>query len=330
MSLFHSYAQATTLNTLSTAVLVTLMFFSTSQLNASETNLDSGACLSFPDALYLNARLDPQIGQARSEQERAKARLSQVKSDARPRLSSYGRTASGETGLVDGRTENQVGVVLSQRLYDFGQNKSQRLAASARVNASKFEIDNVSNSSALEAAVTFLEILEAKESLQAAKSREENLKSIEAGLARRLETNLITAAEARSIEADRANAQANRIEFELAVAEAESKLAILTDSSNKACANIQTIKASLEEIMPFTLSAAMAASTRNSELRSAIAKENATLSELKAASRSKAPVIEVQAVAATIYDKDLNQWNDSNRVGLEISAPLMGGAIKGS
>ncbi len=325
MNLFNSFFASSIGRVL---VFAGVFALSINAYSAQEVD-DSAMCLAFPDALFLNARLDPQIGEARTQQERAAARLSQIKSDSRPRLSSYGRTASGQSGLVDGRTENQVGVVLSQRLYDFGQNKSQRNAASARLNSSRLEVDNVLNESSLEAAVTFLQVLEAKESLVAALNREDHLKSISAGVARRLETNLITFAEASSIQADRANATANRIEFELSVAEAEAKLAILTDTSNKACENIQTIKASLEEIMPFTLAAAIMASTRNAELQAAVAGEKAALAELKASNRSRAPVIEMQAVAATIYDKELNRWDPSNRIGLEISTPLYGGRYKG-
>ena len=287
------------------------------------------SCLSFEDALHVNARLDPAIGEAQTEQARAEARLKQIKSSWYPQLRGYGRTASGQTGLVDGRTDNQIGVVLSQRLYDFGQGRFEKRAAVSRVQASEFGVNEVLTDSSLVVAITYLNILEAVESLDAAKLRQDDVASVAAGVTRRLETNLITAAEARSIEADHANAIANRIEVELQLAEAKSKLAILTASSGELCDYLPPIKTQLQKNMPDSLVESLEHAHAGSRMQAADAGSKAAESELRVANGARLPVIEVQAVVAEIYDKDLNNWESSNRLGLDISSPLLGGSYSG-
>lgn len=287
------------------------------------------SCIGFGDALYMNAQLDPMIGEAQSELEKANARLKQVKSDWRPQMSTYGRTASGQTGLVDGRTDNQVGVILSQRVFDFGRGRLQQNAAEARVQASNLSIDDVASNSSLDAALTYLSILEARESLAAAQMREDHLNSIMTGVERRLQANLITAAEARSIEADQANAVANRLEIDLRLAAAQSKLAILTSNSGQVCDKIDDINYYVSERLPISLADALFVTSNSATLKAAMQNRKAASAEMEASRLYQLPVFEVQGVAANIYDKDLNEWKGSNRVSLELSAPLFGGRNSG-
>jgi len=293
----------------------------TEMYNSDPALAPKSNCLSFEQALIRNAGLDPAIGEALSEQAKARARLKAIRS--------YGRTASGQTGLVDGRTDNQIGFILSQRIYDFGRGRYEQGAANARVNASAMGIEEVANDSSLDVAITYLSVLEAAESLSAAKRREEDLLSVAAGVKRRLETNLITAAEARSIEADRSNAIANRIEVSLELAESQSKLAILTKSSGQACEGISSIENFLKNRTPKNLDDTLQIVQQNPALRAAVQRRKAAEAELQVSRRARLPVIEAQGVAAGIYNKDLDKWEDSNRIGLDISSPLLGGRYGG-
>ena len=86
-------------------------------------------CMSFTHAQKMSIARDPAIGEVKAQKQDAEAGVKLAKSDWLPQISTYARTATGSTGLVDGRTDNQIGVLATQRIFDFGHGKYGKRAA---------------------------------------------------------------------------------------------------------------------------------------------------------------------------------------------------------
>ena len=293
-------------------------------------------CLSFTKAQAMSLASDPAIGEVRAQKEEAKAGVKIARSDWRPQLSTYGRTASGSTGLVDGRTDNQVGILVSQRIFDFGQGKFTKEAAKARLKAAEYQIDNASGDSLFETGRVFLQVLEAQERQQAARAREAQFSNIVGTLERRLEVNLITAAEASAIEGEHARAQANRIEEDLNLATMNSRLFILTGHRNRPCSNTDTVLGTLNARLPATMTSAITeARSYNPEVSALEAEVDAAGAEYQVQRRKEFPIIELQGAAAYILEPATAgnfftqgspaNWRRSERIGIDVNVPLLGG-----
>ncbi|PHQ68282.1 MAG: hypothetical protein COB92_01535 [Robiginitomaculum sp.] len=283
-------------------------------------------CLSLEKVLQLGAATDPAIGIALGEKEQSEFRLKQIKADWYPQISGYSRAAQGDIGLVDGRTDNQIGLIVSQRLFDFGKNKIERRAASASVTSAQFLLENAELNSVQTAAVSYINVLESQEKLQAARERENHIADITKTVARRFAAGTLTKAEASSIEAEYAKASSLRIEFSLDLEMARSKLLILTDQQTPPCNNMDIIDATFRANMPPSLVDAISMSaTASPKLNAAKANLTTAKAHRKLAKRNQLPIVSAQGVSALIYDDFRNEWNRRERIGVEVSMPIWGG-----
>ncbi len=98
------------------------------------------SCLSFETALLLAAERAPEVAGAAARQDEAAADYREAESLRLPQVSTFGRTASGDSGLTGSQIENQVGVRLSQRLYDFGDSHYAMAAASRSIDQRAHEL----------------------------------------------------------------------------------------------------------------------------------------------------------------------------------------------
>jgi len=81
------------------------------------------ACLSVGEAFSRAAVRAPEVQIASARAGEAFADVTQAKSLFRPRLSGFGRSGAGDTGIVDSGVSNQVGARASQRIFDFGSKR---------------------------------------------------------------------------------------------------------------------------------------------------------------------------------------------------------------
>lgn len=291
---------------------------------AQETT--QNACLTFQKAKTLITTLDPDIGTAKANQTEAEADLQEARAEWYPQLSTYGRAASGSVGLTSGRTDNQVGVVLNQRVFDFGHGNLSQKTALAQLDAARYRVQSAHDASLYDGLRAFLEVLKAQEKREVAYRRERNFAEINTAAARRLELKLITIAEASSIAGDYALARANRLEEDLSVNTTRSNLFVLIGSPILPCPNLDEIQKMLSENLPEDMSSAIAeALFHNPEIRAQEAIYESRKSEYKREQRRNLPIVAVEGVAAYVYDDLLNSWDDNYRVGLDISVPLWSG-----
>ena len=94
------------------------------------------SCLRFEDVLKLSALRDPSVTISKAQESEADAEIKDAKSLFRPQISAFGRSGFGDTGVVDSSISNQIGVRASQRVFDFGDSKYARQAATSGFQAS--------------------------------------------------------------------------------------------------------------------------------------------------------------------------------------------------
>lgn len=282
-------------------------------------------CLRLNEALYLSAQIDPAIGEASARKAGADARLSGVKAQSYPQISGFAQTNDGPNGIGDGRTNNQIGISVSQRLYDFGRTKFQRHSAKARVEAAKFTFDQAENEVATITARSYLDGLRAAERVSAAKARRTHLSKVMAGVEKRLAAKDITRAEASRIEAEFALADADLIEEELARAAAQSDVFILTSSDLPVCQDLDQVDAFFAANLPETLVELIdIAVMEHPEILAMEAERAALQADVKVAARNRAPAIDLEGVAAIANENFSGALDPESRIGLNVSTPLYG------
>lgn len=309
------------------AVLVGLNAFSAPILANDTAVTESTACMTFDSALMQAAELSARLGATQAQADVAKAELRRVQANRWPKVSAYGRTAtSGGSGLLDGRTDNQVGLEAQQRLFDFGKARYQTQAAQARLNAADYLVDQSRDETYYEVALQFIDILEARDRLDAATARYTNYQAMLTSLPRQLETNLLTLAEAKSIAAEAAIAESNMVEENLALDAAQAQMFVFTGSDMPIChqlpSRLTEIIADASPNTPFDsvdprVEAHAATQAYEAERRAAQA-------DLEQVRRQRLPTINASGVVAYVYDDVLNRWEQEERVGLNLSTPLWG------
>lgn len=282
-------------------------------------------CLSLQNALAFSQQRDPSIGAAGAQVVGAEARLKGVRSDWRPQISAFAQTNDGPSGLGDGRTNNQVGLSVSQRLYDFGRGRLEQDSASARIAQADYALDGVKNNVATMTASTFLSALRASERVEAARQRKAYLANLVGGLQSRLQANAITAAEKARIEAEYALAESDLIREELILAAARSDLRILTGSELQNCQHLAQFDGFISTRLPATMMEIVDhAVATHPDILAAQSEQAALQAELKVAARFRAPVVELQGVAAVANEDFSEEFETETRVGVNVTAPLYG------
>ena len=123
-------------------------------------------CLHFDDALKLAAQTDPAVLTARAQKAEAEANLTEAKSLFKPQISAFGRSGLGDVGVVDSAIQNQLGLRLSQRLFDFGDAKYARRIANFNLEATTSDIRQAQMVAAQESGLIFLTLMQVNEQLE--------------------------------------------------------------------------------------------------------------------------------------------------------------------
>ena len=78
----------------------------------------SANCLRMSDVLQLSADRSPSVLISRGFEAEADTQITQARSLFQPRVSAFGRSGAGDTGIVDSGVSNQAGLRASQRIFD--------------------------------------------------------------------------------------------------------------------------------------------------------------------------------------------------------------------
>lgn len=296
----------------------------------SNTSLQT--CLSFDDVLKLSAQRDPSVLIARAQEEEADANIKDARSLFRPQVSAFGRSGFGDTGVIDSSISNQVGIRASQRVFDFGDSKYARQAASFGYEASLEDTRQAQASAALRTGLFYLELVEAEQQIELTKRRRDYF-------ARQLESidNLLanggaTRTERASVASQLADAEAFVFEIQFRKEQALTQVQIDTGSKAQFCSNAPT-----EQILERKFnglqnpeSAAQYALANNPSIK-ALEKQAEQLEAVrKREKRSRLPVIDVVATGSYSSIGGFNQFEFRDRIGVDVSVPLYSGNAIGA
>ena len=294
---------------------------------SAQTAAGERDCFSLETAMALSSQRDPGVRVAQAERASADADLREAKSLYRPQVSAFARTGFGDVGLVDSTLQNQVGVRVQQRVFDFGDARFARRAARFAQEASGYVTSQARLDAAQGTGLAFLEFLENQDRLAVSRERvsyfEEQLRALDSLLAEGGATRTERANTASRL----AEARAILLELEFEKDRASQRVLIDTGLSSAMCSNEEGLQflSHSADVFPDEEAAIVSALTQNPTAR---ALENRVREEEANEKRERAgrfPVLSVVGISAFSSTGSLQDLNQQNRVGIDVSLPLYSG-----
>ncbi|MEM8627782.1 MAG: TolC family protein [Pseudomonadota bacterium] len=283
----------------------------------------SGACLPLQDALRLSVLNSPSVGAAEAARDRAVADLVDAQSTRRPQLSAFARTQAGDEGLTGAGIENTLGLRASQRLYDFGASRLDRQAAESSVDASRFAITSAGTSAALQTADAYIGLLEVEARLAITADRENFFQRQVLATEAALELGAATRAELAEVAAQLAEASADRLELTFERDRLTTEVTSDLGEVVRPC-SVVSVDSAVQDPLSI-VDRVNSALLNNSELQVLNAEIGAQDARVERAARNRLPAIDVVGVASYAYDDRIGDWEYRDRIGIDVSVPLLSG-----
>jgi outer membrane protein len=307
---------------------VLLAVFGLAGLTTAAVAQPASSCLALTDAMGLAAARAPEVAGAQARLAQAEAEARAARSLRRPQVSTFGRSSVGDTGLTSSQIENQVGVQVSQRIYDFGDARLAETAARNQVDQRTYEIEAQQAESAQMLADAYLTRLETLAVMDVVSERRDYY-----GRQRDAVTDLLarggaTRADRAQIEAQLANAEADALELQFLAEQSATRIreyagvvvGELCDDAQAAAdlSGQMSGLGTLDSLVRAALSENPMIGARLSAVRSLEAR-------LDRARRNRLPVIEAVGIASYVYDDQREDWEGRDRLGVDVSVPLYTG-----
>ena len=279
-------------------------------------------CVTLEEALRLSVINSPEVNAAEANRDRALADLTDARSVRRPQLSAFARTQAGDEGLTGAGVENTVGLRASQRLYDFGSSRLNREASESLLKARRFAIISAETRAALQTAEAFIGVLEINARLAITAEREDFFARQFEATSNALEIGGATRADVAEIAARLADAEADRLELAFERDRLSTALASDLGEAVSPCLGDLTGLANADEGIANQVNLALG---NNSELQVVSAEIEAQEARVKRAERNHLPAIDLVGIASYAYDDHRNDWDFRDRIGIDVSVPLVSG-----
>lgn len=295
---------------------------------AGHADAQADACLSFEAALQLAAERAPEVAGAIARQDEAAADFREAESLRLPQVSTFGRTASGDSGLTGSQIENQVGVRLSQRLYDFGDSHYAMAAASRSIDQRAHELRAQQIDASNRLADAYLMHLEAEAMIEVIAERRDYFDRQRVAVEALLETGGATRADRAQIAAQLAEAEADALELSFMRERAGTRIREYTGYAPGALCGADAAANDLDRALEGVVTVHDAVDltlTRNPGLAAQAEAVRALDAQRERARRSRLPVIEAVGIASYVYDDFSETWDARDRVGIDVSVPLYTG-----
>ena len=290
------------------------------------------SCLRFEDVLKLSALRDPSVTISKAQESEADAEIKDAKSLFRPQISAFGRSGFGDTGVVDSSISNQIGVRASQRVFDFGDSKYARQAATSGFQASLEDTRQAKLQAAQRTGFSYLEFVEAEEQIELTKRRRDYFSQQLFAVDNLLSRGAATRTERASVASQLADADAFVLELNFRREQAITQIQIDTGTSAMLC-NPSITQSVLEQKMAQLENpeiAAQIALDKNPGI-SALSKRADSLEAIrKREKRSRLPIIDVVATGSYSSIGGFDQFAFRDRIGVDISVPLYSGNAIGA
>jgi outer membrane protein TolC len=299
----------------------------------AEARRQEGQCLSLRSALILASDRAPEVDAAEARRDRAEADLREARSLGRPQISTFGRTATGDNGLTSNRLENQVGIQVSQRLFDFGDARLAETEAAQTVEQRAYEIHAQRLDTAFILADAYLTRLETLAMIEVIAERRSYFERQRDAVTDLLASGGATRADRAQIEAQLAGADADAMELRFQADRAATRVREFTGRradalcpGNAAAEDLDRAMAGLD-----TLDAMVgAALTDNPQIGARMSAIRSLEAGLDRERRNRLPVIEAVGIASYVYDDAREDWEGRDRLGVDVSVPLYTGSALGA
>lgn len=288
----------------------------------------TGECLSFTHALQIAAERAPEIAGAMARQNEAAADYREAESLRLPQVSTFGRSASGDSGLTGSQIENQVGLRLSQRLWDFGDSHYAMAAASSTIDQRAYELRAQQSNASGRLADAYLTHLEAEAMIDVIADRRAYFERQRASVEALLATGGATRADNAQIAAQLAEAEADALELGFMRDRAATRIREYTGYAPGAFCDAEAAAddlarslrgiATVDDAVDITLA-------RNPDLAAQAEAVRVLDAQRERARRSRLPVVEAVGIASYVYDDFSETWDARDRIGVDLSMPLYTG-----
>lgn len=124
-------------------------------------------CVPFATTLATAAAFSPDAQIELAQRDEALARLDELRATAWPQISMFGRSLAGDADLSDAQLANQVGLRLTQDIFDFSKRQLREEAAQYDLQSARLLVDASRDVAALEAGAAYLDALKAQEQREA-------------------------------------------------------------------------------------------------------------------------------------------------------------------
>ena len=288
------------------------------------TSLQAQECLSFTQALNLSAQQDPAVIVARARQQEAESDLEEARSLYRPQVSAFARTGSGNTDVVDSNIQNQLGVRVTQRIFDFGNAKYTREAADFNLQAAG---EDIIQAAAQQVALSFLQAQTADQRLAATAERQDYFRRQLTSVDKLLKQGGATLSDRADVAAQLADAEAFYLELQFQKQQALTQIAINTDVELPLC-QTQDVAAILQSRLESLGSreTAVAEALQQSPLIKALrGRANSFNAEYQREKRNRLPIVEVVGVGSYSSTESSDDFEFQDRIGIDVSVPIYTG-----
>jgi len=289
-------------------------------------------CLGFDESLHLAASRAPEVEGARARYDEAEADLREADSLRRPQLSTFGRSGVGDNGLTSNQIDNQIGLRLSQRVLDFGDAHLARQAARASVYQREYDIRDQQSRAAVTVASAYLSKLEAEAMIDVISQRRSYFSRLQNSVVDLLAQGGATRAERAQVNAQLAEAEADVLELNFLVEQSATRIREYTGLPSDLCGYEDAVSVMNQYLHGLnTIDDVIDASLHNNPL---IGASRSAISSLEAQRirerRSRFPVVDVVGIVSYTYDDRREDWDLRDRVGVDVSVPLLSGNAIGA
>jgi len=285
-------------------------------------------CLRLDDVLQLSAARAPSVLIARGFESEADSQIKQAKSLFRPRVSAFGRSGAGDTGIVDSGVSNQVGLRASQRIFDFGDAKFARRSAQSNFEATVQDTKQARFAAARDTGATFLTLLEAEEQIALTSRRRDYFAQQLAAIEELLRGGAATRTERAAVASQLADAESFVLELEFRRESALAQVQIDTESRVNHCTSELETNNLLKKVFLQLKNeevAAASAIANNPNVKALSKRADGLAADKKREQRSRLPILEVVATGAYSSLGSFDQFEFQERIGVNVTVPLYAG-----
>ena len=284
-------------------------------------------CLGFDESLQLAASRAPEVDGARARYNEAEADLREAESLGWPQLSTFGRSGVGDNGLTSNQIDNQIGLRLSQRVLDFGDGHLARQAALASLYQREFDIRDQQARAAVTVAFAYLSKLEAEAMIDVISERRSYFSRLQSSVVELLAQGGATRAERAQVNAQLAEAEADVLELNFLVEQSATRIREYTGLPSNLCGPEDAVSSMNQYLhglnsIDDVIDASLQNNPRIGASRSAISSLEAQRARER---RSRLPVVDVVGIVSYTYDDRREDWDLRDRVGVDVSVPLLSG-----